>query len=266
MKNISKIAEEFFVYGKSKDCPIYDLHGHMGTWYGQNTPANTTEKMAKAMKEANVRRYVFCHSGGMLPDAGNISGVLEARKYPGLMRVYCGINPNYPEISERDLKDFDKYKDVYVGIKMLADYHGQPITHSGYKKAWEFANKRKLLVLLHTWGGSKFNGPEQIEECAKKYPGCKILMGHSCHGEWDKAIRLVNKYKNVYFELCAVMDERGVLEKFIGETGSEKMVFGTDFPQFSYHYYIGAILAAAPSEEDKKNIFYRNAKKLLGEN
>ena len=59
------------------------------------------------------------------------------------------------------------------------------------------------------------------------------------------------------------MDDRGVLERFVGELGSERILFGTDLPWFSTFYYIGAILDADITDDDRRNIFYRNGKKLL---
>ena len=49
------------------------------------------------------------------------------------------------------------------------------------------------------------------------------------------------------------------------EAGSEKIVFGTDLPWFSTFYYVGAILEADITDEDRRNIFYRNGRRLLGE-
>ena len=263
MKKSLQLAKDFFKYGMVKDCPVYDMHGHMGSHYGIYFPSSSAEKMVNAMKQANVKKLVFSHHGCLMSNAGNQLSIREARKFPEYLKVYCSVNPNDPELAEKDLAAFDEANDVYAGIKMLADYHKRPITDAGYKKAWEFANKRKLPVLLHTWGKSVFDGPELVGEVAQKYPDAKILMGHSCHGEWEKAVGLANKFKNVYLELTAVLDERGPLEKFIEEAGSKKIFFGTDMPWFSYHNYIGAVLGAAQKEEDIRNIFYINAEKLL---
>jgi len=69
---------------------------------------------------------------------------------------------------------------------------------------------------------------------------------------------------NVLLELTAVPDERtGVIEKFVREAGSTKVVFGTDFPWFSHHYYIGAVLAADITDEERRDIFCRNAERIL---
>ena len=50
-----------------------------------------------------------------------------------------------------------------------------------------------------------------------------------------------------------------------GEAGSEKIIFGTDTPWFNHHNYIGALLGAEMSDDDRRNILYRNAQRLLGE-
>ena len=164
------------------------------------------------------------------PDFGNPLNIEAVRRYPGRLRAYCGINPNYPDLVAQDLATYDEYPDVYVGLKMLADYHGFPLTHERYRAAWELADRKALPVLIHTWGHSPFDGPEIVRQIAERYPNVRLLIGHSCHDEWDKAVALVNDFPNLYFELCAVLDERGILEKFVKEAGSERIVFGTDLP------------------------------------
>jgi predicted TIM-barrel fold metal-dependent hydrolase len=152
---------------------------------------------------------------------------------------------------------------VYVGFKFLADYHKVAISDPRCCPAWEFANERGLLVLSHTWGGSSFDGPGEVRKVAAAYPDAKILMGHSCHGQWEQAVALANEFPNVYLELTAVLDDRGVLELFVEKAGSERIVFGTDTPWFSHHNYIGAVLGADISDDDRRNILYRNAEGLL---
>lgn len=258
------LKKEFFRAGKLEECPIYDLHGHMGPWRSIYLPKNDPASMVELMKKYNVKLLAFCHHAALFcPEIGNLANIEAVRKFPEHLRAYCAINPNYPEMAEKDIETFEQYRDVYVGFKFLADYHQVPITDPRYQPSWEFAEQKKLLVLLHTWGGSMYDGPEQIEKIAKKYTCAKILLGHSCHGEWDKAVRLVKDFPNIYLELCAVLDERGILEKFITELGSERIVFGTDFPWMSHLYYLGGVLGAGLSNEDIHNILHRNAERLL---
>ena len=264
MKRQSLLKEEFYLKGKVEDCPIYDLHGHMGPFYGIYFPYADILSMKRIMDKVGVKLLVFCHHYALFsPDIGNTANVEAVRGFPESFRVYLLINPNYPEIIERDLEAFSNYSDIYVGLKLLPDYHRVPISNIAYKSVWNFAEEKSLIVLVHTWGGSIYDGPEEVRKIAEKYHKVKILMGHSCHGEWDKAIRLVKDFPNIYLDLCAVLDDRGVLEKFVAELGSDRILFGTDFPWFSYYYYIGAVLGADITDEDRCNIFYRNAERLL---
>ena len=63
--------------------------------------------------------------------------------------------------------------------------------------------------------------------------------------------------------LTALFDDRGIIEKFAGEVGSERMLFGTDLPWFDPHQAVGVLLTARISDEDRHNICHRNAEKLL---
>ena len=265
MKDDSQLKKEFFAHGKAKDCPIIDMHGHMGLWYGAYFTRADTDAIIRAMDRAGVRLLAFCHHAALFsPDIGNRANIEAVRRFPDRLRAYCAVNPNWPDIIQKDIETFDKFEDVYVGFKFLADYHGYPITDSRYEPAWEFADKRQLLVLLHTWGESPYDGPPLVRKVAEKYGNPRILLGHSCHYQWDEAVKLARDFPNVYLELCAVLDDRGILEKFVAEVGSERLIFGTDMPWFDYHYYIGSVLGADISDEDRRNIFYRNAQKLLG--
>lgn len=266
MRKLSPLGQEFFAKGRVDDCPIYDMHGHAGPYSRIRMATDDGPKMIASMDRAGVRLLAFCHHYSLFcTESGNAANIELARYAPDRFRAYCAINPNYPADTERDVATFDQYRDVHIGFKLLADYHLQPITCEAYAPAWEKADRNGLLMLLHTWAGSPCDGPLLVRACAEQHSNAKILLGHCCHSDWDAAIALARDFPNVYLEICAVVDERGVLERFVKEVGSEKVVYGTDFPWFDEHYYIGAVLGADIDDEDRRNIFYRNAQRLLGQ-
>jgi len=265
MKKTTDLKRVFFTHGRVPDCPVYDLHGHMGPCYGLHINRETAAQADMVLKRVGVRLLVFCHHAALMaPDIGNAANIKAVRAFPDRLRAYCGINPNYPDQVKKDVATFDRYTNVYVGFKFLADYHGIPVTDPRGEPAWTLANARALPVLLHTWENSLYDGPAVVRKVAERYTRAKILLGHSCHGAWDEVIRLAKDFPNVYLELCAVLDERGILERFVGELGSKRIIFGTDYPWFNHHYYIGAVLGAGISDDDCRNIFYRNAESILG--
>ena len=264
MIGTSELAREFWELGRSASCPIYDMHGHMGDWPAIYFPRGEPADMIRTMDECGERMLVFSHHLALFsPDLGNAPAVEAVRRYPNRLRAYCVVNPNYPEMLEADLAAFEEHSDVFVGFKFLADYHGIPISDERYRPAWEYADRRGLLILSHTWGDSPRDGHAIVRQMAERYGRVKFLLGHSCHGAWDEAVRLANDFPNIYLELTALFDDRGILEKFVDEAGSERMLFGTDLPWFDPHQAIGALLSAHITDGDRHNICHRNAEKLL---
>jgi predicted TIM-barrel fold metal-dependent hydrolase len=78
-------------------------------------------------------------------------------------------------------------------------------------------------------------------------------------------VRLADEFPNFYYELTAVLDDRGPLDFFLEKArgGSRQVLFGTDLPWFSLHHGIGSVLSADMSDDDRRNIFYRNGVRLL---
>jgi predicted TIM-barrel fold metal-dependent hydrolase len=247
------------------DCPIYDMHAHMNRFYGIWFPLPSADEMVGSMKRANVRLLCFApHAALFAPAIGNTTALEAVRRHPDCLRAYLGINPHYPEQIARDLEMFDREADAFVGIKLLPDYHRVPATAAPYEAALKFADERKLLVLVHTWGGSSCNGAEHMQTLAARYPEITLIMGHSLHSAPQDAIRIAGEFPHVYLDLCALLDnDRGVIEMFAEAGHSERMLFGTDLPWFSPIAGLGCLLSADITDEDRHNILHRNAERIL---
>ncbi len=287
MMNPSPIAREYLEKGRSTDCPIIDMHGHLGPFYGAYLPSATLERMRQRMARCGVQRLVCSHHLALTYDSdeGNalLQDVIDA--YPGEFLGYWLINPNFPAVVEKDLVNFDKTRG-FVGLKFWPDYHHVTITSIQYAAALEYANAHKLLVLIHTWGGSPFDRPALIAELAERYTQAQFLMGHSGYGEWDVAVGVSRDYPNVYLDLTSVVvgidfsmmpggslmaqasagspQVNGIVEYFVEVAGSKKIVYGSDLPWYSQHYHAGAVLFARISDEARHDILHRNAEQLLG--
>jgi len=238
----------------------------MGSWKGIYFPHARPDQMLQSMDRAGVRTVVFSHHAALSsPDVMNRASVAAVRAHPGRFRAYCVYHPAYRETAERELAGYDAFSDVYVGLKLHGDMHGVAYTDPRYAPAWEFADRRELPVLVHSWGTSPCNGTAVMRTIAEKYPRVKLILGHSLHDLWGDAVAMARQFPRVYLDLCAVLDERtGVLERFVGEAGSDKVLFGTDIPWFDFHYYIAGVVAADIAEADMRNILSLNGQKLFG--
>ena len=110
-------------------------------------------------------------------------------------------------------------------------------------------------------------------------------MGHSGYGDWPASVGVARALPNVYLELTAVyvahdfamqpsgsgtpaaliscLHVNGILEHFVEQGGSHKIIFGTDMPWYSPHFAAGAVLFARISDDARRDILYRNAERLL---
>lgn len=263
MKNPSGITREFVQRGRSEKCPVIDTHIHFGPGTGIYFPKVTPEQMIDTMDRCGVRLAIMTpHMALVDTDRGNMQTVELTAKYPDRFKGYWGVNPNYPERIERDLKRYEEFSG-FVGFKFLSDYHKIAITDRSYAPVLEYANERKLPILMHTWGNSRFDGPALVEQVAQKYPDVTILMGHSGYGQWDKSIQVARDYPNVYLELTAAYNVRGAIDAMVEGAGSEKITFGTDLPWFDPHYGIGCVLFARITDQDRHNILHGNAERLF---
>lgn len=259
----SELAQRFWEAGKLDDCPILDFHGHMGDNGGIFLPGKTAGLMAGTMDRCNTLLTCFCgHETLFQPSVGQRKDMEVYHAFPDKFRLYHGVISRYTD-PDGDLDRMERNRDMFVGFKFLCDYYGIPLSDSIHDPYWEYADKNRLLVLSHTWGGSKYNGGEEIERVLDKYPNLLFIAGHSLNGQWEEAVNLVRKYPNIYLELTAVLNIRGALDYFVEELGSKRILFGTDLPWFSTHHGIGAVLSARMTDDDRRNIFYGNGAKIL---
>lgn len=285
--NPSPIAREYLEKGRSVACPIIDMHGHIGPFYGAYLPSAPLDRMLRSLERCGVQRIVCSHHVAISYDVerGNalIQDVIDA--HPDKFLGYWVINPNYPDIIEKDLRTFDQRRG-FVGIKFWPDYHLVPVTSPKYAPALEYANEHDLLVMVHTWGESPFDAPGLVGQIAQRYPKARFLMAHCGHGEWETAVSIARDLPNVYLDLTSVPNPHdftlmpggslmprapvggaqvnGIIEYMVETAGSKKVVFGSDLPWYSQHYHAGAILFARITDEARHDILHRNAERLLG--
>lgn len=264
MTNRSLLAREFAETGGLSSQPIIDAHTHMGPFYGTYLPEAHLDTMLQTMDRKNIEWIISAPHSALFDPIGGNSEIRGAMKqYPDRICGYYVVNPHYDHDLERDLEQFDRVGG-YVGFKLLPDYHKYPLTGEKFRRIYEFADERGLLLLSHTWGHSPYNPPQMIGELASRYGNIQFLLGHSAPGETDYAIELAKRQPNVYLELCDTGRLNGMVEKMVRAASSEKVVFGTDFPWYDPHYMLGSVLFSGIGDDDIRNIIYHNAKRLVG--
>jgi len=266
INNKSKLAQDFWESGRLDDCPIYDFHAHMHHLPSIYFPSHSPESMIATMKRCNSKLTVFCsHYALDYAEYEEEYNLNEAKRYPEYFLAYHSVIPGKTDFKKM-VERMEKNKQYYFGYgEVHADFHATAYTDDAYTPFFEYADANKLPALLHTWGHSPYSGVNIVKKIAERYPNITLLCGHAFHGDWKYGAEVMKDYPNMMPELTAVMDNCGMIELLCEVVGSDRIFFGVDLPWFDVHHGIGAVLSADISDDDMRNIFYRNGQRLLKE-
>jgi len=201
--------------------------------------------------------------------------IIEAvKKYPGKL---CGF-------ACFDICNSDGWKEAQrciesglSGIGELACYETE-LNYNIINKLTptaELCKDKKVPIMIHTNEpiGHQYPGKmkvtlRQIYELAKKFSDNKIILAH-----WGGGIFFYNLYKkevkdilkNVYFDTAAspFLYNSQIYKIAVDIVGSNKILFGSDYPLIKPQRYFKEINDAGLSERDIKNICGLNGAALI---
>lgn len=245
--------------------PIIDEHNHLGRWGAFCVPGGgTIDQMIARMDQVGIAKVCITAHASIGPDYvyGNNLVMDALKRYPDRVIGYVTVNPNYPEDMKHEL---DRCFAVpgFRAIKLHPACHGQQVDCAGYNAAFEEAEKRGCPILIHTWGSANVS---QVDGLAARYPKAVFIMAHmggSDPHDMAQAINVVNRRPNVYGDLALSRPIEGNVEWFVKEMGADRVLFGTDMPFYDPSHVVARVALADITDEEKKDIFYRNTARLM---
>ena len=172
------------------------------------------------------------------------------------------IHPDYIDESIEEIRAMSKR-----GIKLIGELvpymHGySDYSHEGLSPLLEEAEKHSMVISLHTLK------PESIDVMVSAHKDVTFVAAHP--GERDTLlahIERMKKYDNVYLDISGTGIFRyHSLRYLVDQVGSERILFGSGYPICNPGFYVGGVLAEPLTDKDFENIFYNNAKRILGLN
>ncbi len=195
--------------------------------------------------------------GGL--QTGQNDMVLEAvRRYPQRLFGWITANPHYPDAMREQLER--AYEAGCRGVKIHSSV-GLSYDHVTYRVMFDFAAERGLPILAHTWGKDL----DALEPYLKQYKGLRWALAHAGCVELDKYVRIAATYENVYLDICLSRSPRGLIEHFVTQGLTEKVMFGSDCYFMGLAQQLGRVVFAKISPEQKAMILGRNARRFFGE-
>lgn len=188
---------------------------------------------------------------------------LEALK----MREYYGdfyipgmhIHPDYVEASCREIERMR-----CLGVKLIGELvprrFGYDYGHRGLDKIFDCAAAHGMVVSFHS------QDDDLMDEMVSRHKDVKFVAAHPLEKPTLlRHIQRLQRNENCYLDLSGTgMFRYGMLRRLIDDVGTDRILYGSDYPICSPAMYVGAIvLDETLSETEKHLILSGNAKHLL---
>ncbi len=237
----------------------------------------TADELVAAMDEDGVDVSVALGYGWCDPDVARESNdyVLEAaQRFPGRIVPFCSVHPRWGRAALEEVE-----RCVERGAAGIGELH--PSTQRiglgrdrGLAKLMALAAERELPVVVHgsepvghAYAGKGATHPDALLAFVERFPETRIVCAHWGGGLPFYALmpEVRAALANVYFDSAAspFLYEPGVFGTVAGTAGTERMLFGSDFPLLRARRVAKEAIDGLPAK-DAAEVLGGNAARLLG--
>lgn len=188
----------------------------------------------------------------------------QVRLHPDKLTGFGALHPDFPEIAQETERIISL---GLKGIKLHSDFQKFNIDDPKAYAIYEAAEGR-LPILFHV-GDNRYDysSPKRLYNIMKRFPRLTIIGAHLAGWtKWDEAADLFSGsgiYTDLSSSLYAMTPEHAA--KLIREIDTKRVMFGTDYPMWSAAEELERFRRLPLSDEERQDILYRNALRLLGE-
>ena len=152
------------------------------------------------------------------------------------------------------------------GVKLHPDFQRFDIDDSTMFPIYE-AMEGRLLLMIHMGDAhSTASSPARLLNIIKRFPSLTVIAPHlGGYSMWDEAMETIigrNIYLDTSSSLAFLPKEKAV--DIIRAHGTDKVLFGTDYPMWLPKDELERFFALGLSDEENEKILYGNAAKLFG--
>lgn len=157
------------------------------------------------------------------------------------------------------------------GLKLHPNFQEFKPSDPGCLEVCEEASQHSLPVIFHTGtkGYEKRPGRipsalENFEALLRTFPQMTFILGHMGISQYKLAIRLAQRYPNVYLETSG--QPASHIKEAIQAVGGDRVLFGSDWPLWDPIYPLKAVLDATKGDLGlRKLVLHENAVRILKE-
>jgi predicted TIM-barrel fold metal-dependent hydrolase len=233
----------------------------IGDFYNLPMAYNGTSKqLIENGKRINVQKYLVCSVATNAHQVTTINDFIiseckEHKEFTGLASMhqdFCDVEKEMERAVENGLK----------GIKMHHDFQMAYADDSRFYKTYRKAEETGMVCLLHA-GDERYDytKPKRFISIKEKFPKLKCIAAHfggyKCREEAYKTLRGI---EGLYFDTSSSLYalEPDVACDIIRTFGSDKFLFGTDYPMWDHKLELERFLNLHLTEQENISILYDN--------
>ncbi|MDR0987369.1 MAG: amidohydrolase family protein [Ruminococcus sp.] len=178
-----------------------------------------------------------------------------------------------PEELDAVLAELSRIKSLGLyGIKLHPDYQLFYPDDENVFPVYEKCAELGLPIMFHA-GFDPISPklthatPDRLLRVIECFPNLVAIFAHmGGEDHWDEVYDLLCG-KNCFIDTsyCAENMDSALMEKMIKKHGSERVLFGSDFPWKTPEIIVTKLLTLGLTEDDISNILYKNALKLINQ-
>jgi len=201
---------------------------------------------------------------------------------PEHLTGYLSIDPTQPGWEDEMRRGHEQLG--LRGVKLLPMYAGFGVDEDRLEPLWEYAEAKRLPILLHTGttfvrqAPLKYTLPRLIDPVATRHPEIRFVLAHLSHPYEGECVVTIRKHPNVYADISALHYRPWQLYNslmLVQEYGVwNKLLFGSDYPFTTVNDSIEGLRELNKmvdgtnlprlDEQEIENLIYRNGFEILG--
>jgi predicted TIM-barrel fold metal-dependent hydrolase len=237
----------------------------------------TAEELLASMDEAGIDLSVVLNVGWVSHElcVKTNDYILDSvSRYPTRLVGFCAIQPGAGDAAIAELERCAKAGAKGIG-ELRSDIQGFDLDDkTTMKPLVDTALKHDLIFLTHSSEpvGHEYSGkgsitPDILYSFITAFPNLKIVCAHWGGGLPFYALmpEVAKAFVNVFFDTAATvfLYKPEIFEQISHIIGSDKILFGTDYPLMHQNRVLAQIQSSQLPEEDIAKILGANAQKLL---
>ncbi len=224
----------------------------------------TAAEMVRSGSAAGISHYVVFSVATSPRQVSSINRFIAGTvaQSGGIMTGLGAMHPDSDDF-ERDLAEIEALG--LRGVKLHPDIQRFAADDPRAMAIYALCEGR-LPVCIHA--GDKrydYSNPDRLARILEAFPRLRLIAAHmGGWSVWEEATEKLSGYPNLTVDCSSSLYWLGpeTAKRLIRLYGSERVLFGTDYPFWPQDREIADLLALGLEKEEYRNIFWRNAARL----